>query len=200
MGRTPGRSLATVVQVVLAAILVASHLVSTAPYYYPHYVLLILGHQPALRRVGIRLAPWQSLWIATALFLHPMGGLFGLYRSVWWFDHLTHAMSATLVAAIGFTTARAYRRLGGGPGWVVPAFTIAFVVVAGLLWELLETYTPLLTVYGPNDTLWDHVFNLLGGVVVAVWGPRFLDDAATGLAARFEPSVGAEDVSADDPT
>ena len=186
MARHLGRLLAGVVQVVLAGTLVTSHVTTSSPYVYPHYVLLILGHPALLRRFGVRIAPWQIVWISAALFFHPMGGLYGLYRSIWWFDHLTHTMSATLVAAIGYTLVGAYRRRTGVPRWVVPAFTIAFVMAAGHLWEVIETYTPLLTVYGPNDTLWDYVFDFVGGILVVAFGPRFLADGATGLAEHVE--------------
>jgi hypothetical protein len=127
-----------------------------------------------------------------------MGGLLRWYTRVWWFDHLTHFASATLVASIGFTLARAYEsRIGHGAGratpartavprWFVPAFTVAFVMAAGYAWEVFETYTPLLTVYGPNDTYWDYVFDLLGGIAVVALGDRLLAEPAEQLAGRLE--------------
>ncbi|MDX1746273.1 MAG: hypothetical protein R3324_10075, partial [Halobacteriales archaeon] len=97
------RTVAVLAQLVLAVGLAASHLVTETNYLYPHYVLLILGHPALIRRVfGFRLRPWQIGYISAALFLHPIGGLYEFYESIWWFDHLTHTLSATLVAALGY--------------------------------------------------------------------------------------------------
>ena len=181
------RWLAMATRFLLAGVLVGSHFVTTSPYVYPHYVLIILLHPPFLRRVfGVRLRPWQTVYVAIPVFLHPMGGLFGWYRTIWWFDHVTHFASATLVASIGYTLARAY---ASGPRihrWFVPAFTVAFVMTAGWIWEVVETVTPLLTVYGPNDTFWDYVFDLLGGLAVVVLAPRLFVEPAEQLAERIE--------------
>ncbi|MFB6106816.1 MAG: hypothetical protein ABEJ70_07570 [Halobacteriaceae archaeon] len=174
------------IQVVLAGTLVAAHAVSTSGYVYPHYVLLIVGHPWLCRRVGIRLRPWQVAYVSVALFLHPMGGLFGLYASIWWFDHLTHAMSATLVAAIGYVAVRGLWSAGReslGPTWRARLFAFAFVMLAGVAWELIEELTPLLTVYGPNDTLWDYVFDGVGGLLVVIAGERALANAIDGFRA-----------------
>lgn len=185
----PGRVLAGVAQLGLAATLTGSHFITTSPYVYPHYVLLIVGHPPLLRRVfGIRLRPWQITYISVALFLHPMGGLYRLYSTVWYFDHVTHTLSATLVAAIGYVLIAAYnRRTGSLPGVFVPVYTLAFVMTAGVLWELIETWTPILTVYGHNDTALDYVFDAVGGLLVAIFGPMVLGRAARGLAETTLP-------------
>lgn len=183
----PARWLAVALRVALAGVLVASHFTTTSPYVYPHYVLIILFHPPVLRRFfGVRLRPWQTVYVAIPVFLHPMGGLYGWYASVWWFDHLTHTASATLVAAIGFTIARAHEARSGAHPWFVPAFTLAFVMTAGFVWEVTETLTPLLTVYGPNDTFWDYVFDFVGGLLVVLLGDRFLARPAEQLAEHAE--------------
>ena len=189
----PAGWLALAVRLALAGTLVASHFVTDAPYVYPHYVLIILLHPPFLRRFfGVRLRPWQTVYVAIPVFLHPMGGHYGWYRTVWWFDHLTHFASATLVAAIGLTLARAHAarvRRASRPRvspWFVPAFTVAFVMGAGFLWEVIETLTPLLTVYGPNDTFWDYVFDFLGGLVVVALGNRLFPEPPAQLADRLD--------------
>lgn len=185
--RTAPGVLALGIRIVLAGILVASHFVADSPYVYPHYVLIILLHPPFLRRIfDVRLRPWQTVYVAIPVFLHPMGGLFRWYSTVWWYDHLTHLASATLVAAIGFTLARAHASRSRVHRWFVPAFTIAFVMTAGFVWEVVETFTPLLTVYGPNDTFWDYVFDFVGGLIVVVLGDRLLTDPADQLADRLD--------------
>lgn len=192
-GPSPARAVAWAVQLGFGSALVASHFVTESPYVYPHYVLLILLH-PALldRGFGLRIPPWQVVYVSFALFAHPIGGLYGFYASVWWFDHLTHTLSATLVAAIGYTLADAARRYAGGPRWLVPAFAMAFVLSAGLLWEFVELHVDWLTVYSYNDTLLDYVFNTLGGLLVVIAGPRVLSPRTSGLAERIEAVVSAE--------
>ena len=186
------RELALAIRLVLAGVLVGSHFVTDSPYVYPHYVLIILLHPPFLRRAfDVRLRPWQTVYVSIPVFLHPMGGLFGWYSTVWWFDHLTHTASATLVASIGFTLARAHASRSADASsrvhrWFVPAFTIAFVMAAGFVWEVVETYTPLLSVYGPNDTFWDYVFDFVGGLVVLALGDRLLPEPAEQLAGRLD--------------
>lgn len=177
---------AGLVQLGLAGALVAAHFETTTPFLYPHYVLLIVLHPFLLRYAGIGVPPWQRVYISTALFLHPIGGLYGLYKDIWWYDHLTHFLSATLVASIGYVLARSHAHRAQPHPWFVPVFTVAFVLAAGFVWELAEPLTPFLTVYGPNDTWWDYVFNLLGGLLVVAAGRFVLADAAAGLARRLD--------------
>lgn len=185
MRRTPDALFWRTAQLGLAGGLALSHFVTASPYVYPHYVLLILLHPMILRRgFGIHLRPWQVGYVSAGLFLHPLGGLYGLYSTVWWFDHATHTLSATLVAAIGFVIVSAYdRRVGPLLPGAIAAFTFAFVMSAGVLWELVETLTPILTVYGYNDTVLDYVFDAVGGLLVIVLGPRLLRPATAALAA-----------------
>jgi len=45
------------------------------------------------------------VWITSAVFLHTLGSAWFYAEIVWW-DHLTHALSATLVAGAGYGAAR----------------------------------------------------------------------------------------------
>lgn len=193
LGASWRRTIAGVIQIVLASALAASHFVSHAPYLYPHYILLILVHPLLVRRtLGLTLPPWQIAYISFALFAHPIGGLFGYYMTVWWFDHLTHTLSATLVAAIGYTLVRALEFRGVDVRFLVPTFTFAVVMTGGLIWETVEVYVDWLTVYSYNDTLWDYVFDALGGVLVILLGRWTLDDGARQVAAAFGRRSGPE--------
>lgn len=185
--RSLPRAVAAAFQLGFAAVLVTSHFVTQSPYVYPHYVLLILFHPPLLHRIfGLRLSWWQIVYISFALFAHPIGGLYGFYSTVWWFDHLTHTLSATLVAAIGYTLIRTYRVRAGGHRWLVPVFTMAFVLTAGLIWEMVELHVDWLTVYSYNDTLFDYAFNTLGGLLVVLVGPHVLARGAEEVAEQLD--------------
>jgi len=97
---------------------------------------------PALleRNYALPLDPWLGLWITTAVFLHTLGSA-GLYGQIGWWDHLTHALSATLVAGVGYTAARAID-LHSDEISIPHRFAFVYIVVVvlsfGVVWELFE--------------------------------------------------------------
>jgi hypothetical protein len=160
---------------------------------------------PLLERdVGIPMDAGLTLWITTAVFLHALGtvGLPGspatLYASVWWYDHLTHALSASIVAAAGYATARAVDEHSESvslPPEFTFVFVLVFVVAFGVFWEVIEfalgelaavAGVRILTQYGLEDTMFDLLFDLAGGVVVATWGTAHLTGVVDGIVARFD--------------
>jgi len=157
------------------------------------------------RDAGIPMNPGVTLWITTAVFLHAIGTLalpgaeLSIYRSVGWWNHLTHALSSSVVAAGGYATIRAIDVHAEGvsvPHRFMFAFILLFVLAFGVLWEVFEfalgvvaaaTDTPtMLTQYGLADTMLDLVFDTLGGLAVAVGGHVYLSDVVTGLVDRFD--------------
>ncbi|MFD1635057.1 DUF2238 domain-containing protein [Haloplanus ruber] len=156
------------------------------------------------RDYGIPMDTALTLWITLAVFLHALGtaGLPGasvnLYRSVWWWDHLTHTLSSSIVAAAGYATARAIELHSDGvslPDRFMFVFILLFVLAFGVFWEVIEFSVAsvaslsgtqsVLTQYGLGDTMLDLLFDTLGGVVVAVWGTAHLTDLVGVLSARF---------------
>jgi len=146
-----------------------------------------------------------TLWITTAVFLHALGtaGLPGsetnFYRSIPWWDHLTHTLSSSIVAAAGYATARAVELHSDAvslPGRFMFVFILLFVLAFGVFWEVIEFGVAgiaalsgtqsVLTQYGLEDTMLDLLFDTLGGVVVAVWGTAHLTDVVGALAARLD--------------
>jgi hypothetical protein len=127
-------------------------------------------------RYNVAFRPWQRMYTATAMLTHA-AGMLGLYDDTWWWDHLTHVLSASLLG--GFVHVAAFRR-GRDPNSRV----LAAIVGGGVLWELME-YTihgvterlglqPVLIPYSARDTLLDLVFDLVGALLVLVFGNRFL--------------------------
>lgn len=168
--------------------------------------LLVTQLPPLLERdYEIPMDPRLTLWITTAVFLHAFGtvGLPGatrtLYSQVWWWDHMTHALSASLVAGVGYATVRAFDEHAEGvhlPGKFIAVFILLFVIAFGVLWEILEFAIALsaqalgikavLTQYGLGDTMLDFVFNSIGGLVVALWGGAYLTDVTGAIRDRLE--------------
>ncbi len=151
-------------------------------------VTLLITFVPAVleRNYDLPLDPWLALWITTAVFLHTLGSA-GLYTRLFFWDNITHAMSASLIAAAGYTVARAVdihsddihipRRV---------AFVYIFVIVLsfGVVWELFEFGLDIaadatglempLAQHGLDDTVRDMMFNSLGALLVAAFGQAHL--------------------------
>ena len=122
--------------------------------------------------------PWQRVYTEITMLAHAVGFL-GPYDDTWWWDHVTHVLSATLLG--GFVHVAAHRRDRSPKQDVLTA-----IVGGGLLWESIE-YTihglsnrlgiePALVYYGPRDTLGDLFFNFLGAFLVLVFGDRLLQN------------------------
>jgi hypothetical protein len=151
---------------------------------------------PILERdYGVPLDAGLTLWITSAVFLHALGtigfppGSTSFYRTIWWWDHATHALSSSVVAGVGYATVRAIDEHSSQthlPAKFVFVFVLMFVLAYGVAWEILEFGIALaadalgtgavLTQYGLVDTLMDLVFNTLGALVVALWGTVYLND------------------------
>lgn len=129
-------------------------------------------------KYNIDFQPWQRAYTEMTMLAHAVGFL-GPYDDIWWWDHLTHTLSATLLG--GFVHVAAHRRDRSPKRDVLTA-----IVGGSLLWESMEYaihglsnrlgIEPVLVYYGPRDTLGDLLFNLLGALLVIVLGDRFLQN------------------------
>jgi len=114
-------------------------------------------------------------------------------------DHLTHALSSSVVAAVGYATARAVD-VHSDDVHLPPRFMFAFLLLVvlafGVFWEVLEFAITevaemtgsetVLTQYGLGDTMLDLVFDTVGAVLTAVWGTASLGDVVGALADRLD--------------
>ncbi|AEH39354.1 hypothetical protein [Halopiger xanaduensis] len=136
----------------------------------------------AERTYGVDIRPWQRVYVQVAMITHAIGML-GPYDDVWWWDHLTHTHSSSILAGVVFASSR---RRGRDPRPRV----VAVVACLGLLWEIVEYAVhaagrrlgvePVLVSYGKKDTVLDLVFDLVGAVLVLAFGDRVLGNLATG--------------------
>ena len=160
-------------------------------------VALVVAQLPGLleRDYNISLDTGLTLWITCAVWLHALGtvGLPGseqsFYAGIPWWDHVTHTLSSSVVAAVGYTTVRAIDQHSEDiylPPRFMFVFILMFVLAFGVFWEVIEFAleelaaltgsTSVLTQYGLDDTMLDLVFDAIGAVIVAVWGTAHLTD------------------------
>lgn len=141
----------------------------------------------------IPIEPGLALWVTAAVFLHALGTA-GFYDWIGPWDHLTHTLSATVVAAAGYALLRAIHLHSPDinlPPWALFGFTLIFVIAMGVVWELFEfaadTFAewadlePVLAQHGIHDTIVDMLFNLVGAVLVAGWGTVYVVSVSDAL-------------------
>ncbi|MFO7927878.1 MAG: hypothetical protein ACQET5_03205 [Halobacteriota archaeon] len=164
-------------------------------------ISLLITFVPALMERNYKrpLDPWLGLWITLAVFLHTMGSA-ALYAQLDWWDHLTHAMSASLIAGVGYTFARAvdiHSERIYLPRQFYFIYLLVIVLSFGVIWELFEFGLDLvrdetgiampLAQYGLDDTVRDLMFNSLGALAVAAFGQVHLSGIAEQLLEEFMP-------------
>lgn len=149
------------------------------------------------RNYRLPIEPELIVWLTTAAFLHTLGSA-GLYGYLGQWDSLTHALSASLVAATGYTIVRAIDLHSEEihlPSKTMFAFILLFVLAVGVVWELVEFaidlasqrfgFDAVLAQHGVNDTVGDLLFNLVGAVIAATLGATYLTDVSHRLVDRF---------------
>lgn len=147
-------------------------------------------------------APLLSTWIAGAGLVHTVG-MFGPYDAVWWWDHLTHTLSATLLAALIYAillvTEPRIAVVGDGPVvWI--GGTLLCTLAFGVVWEFLELLAreigeqrgidPVLEYYGLRDTFLDLGFDGVGALIVIAFDLRVFVPIAERDPALLATSLG----------
>ncbi|WP_336336707.1 hypothetical protein [Haloarcula brevis] len=161
---------------------------------------LAITFLPALfrREYGYAMDTGLVLWVTVASTLHGAGAL-ELYQAFGWYDSLAHAVSASLVAGVGYAVARAVERHSRAVDFnrgFRATFVVLFVLAVGVGWEILEFASgglasvvggeAVLAQYGTGDIVNDLVFNTVGALVVAGWSTAHFE----GIAARLTGRVG----------
>ena len=142
------------------------------------------------RNYQFSLDPWLGLWITTAVFLHTLGSA-GLYAQFSWWDSMTHALSASLVAGVGYTAVRVidlHNEKIHLPKQCVFVYLFIVVLAFGVIWELFEFALDLLSAetgltmpldqHGLDDTVVHMLYNSLGALLIALFGQAHLPGLA----------------------
>jgi len=146
-------------------------------------VAIFISILPSLIRRDLNLVlPVElNFWIVLALFVHLVGSFSGFYDNLPGWDHLTHAMSASLVAALGFVVVTAVDKYADSiylPPAFLALFIIMFTMAIGVVWELIEylmdEFAGSYLQYSLTDTMRDLLFDTIGGLLVASVGSWYL--------------------------
>lgn len=160
---------------------------------------------PALlrREAGVRMDFGLVLWLTAATVLHAVG-ILGPYQNVWWWDHVTHALSASIVAGVAYAAVDAIDRSREAIHLPEPyrsAVLFTFVLATAVLWEVVEfgatqlsmafgAKNSVLVIFGPKDIITDIVYSAVGGFVVVLWGREYFRDLSRKLSrAVFQGSA-----------
>ena len=148
------------------------------------------------KRYNVATDPLLTLWITLAIFLHSLGSL-GFYNAISWWDHLTHALSASIVAGIGYTFIRSVDIHSEEiylPRKFMFVFLLLTILAFGVVWELFEYGLDIiadstglvmpLAQHGLEDSMKDMMFNALGAVLTAIFGQVYLSELAEKWAER----------------
>ncbi len=138
--------------------------------------MVIIALPWALYRRGIAHLPWPvTLAAGSVLLLHSLGIVFQFYDLLWWWDTMTHMMATLIIAMVVSLVLLSLGRLMPGmdvPMNLVPAMTLACVILFGVVWEVLEfAFDGALGLnmqYSLDDTATDLTFDILGGGLVAL--------------------------------
>ncbi|SDR05263.1 hypothetical protein [Natronobacterium texcoconense] len=201
------RQLVRAMQIALVVVLAYGLWTLQLPVITNAILALVITFIPAVlnRDFNITVEPGLALWVTSAVFLHAIGTA-GLYDAIATWDHLTHTLSATVVAAAGYATLQALHIHGESihlPRWAMFAFTLVFILAMGVIWEILEFFVdqgalvlgidPVLAQHGIDDTIVDMMFNVLGAIIVATWGTVYLTEFSDSLATQLEERFDARE-------
>ncbi|GAB3701157.1 hypothetical protein [Halorubrum pallidum] len=193
------RRLTRTMQVLLAGIVVYGAVYGQPKAITNGGIGLFVTFIPALleRNYDIPLDPWLGVWITLAVFLHTLGSAW-FYAQIGWWDHLTHALSASLIAGAGYTTLRAVDLHSDAiriPSRFAFVFILVVVLAFAVVWELFEFGLDIIAAetgvsmplaqFGLDDTVADLVYNSVGALVVAIFGQAHL----TGVAERVRDAL-----------
>lgn len=154
------------------------------------------------REYGYPLNTGLAVWVTLAATLHAVGAM-GPYQTLAWYDNVTHTLSATLVAGVGYAIARGVELHTDHVTFsnrFRAVFVVLFVLAVGVAWEIFEFAStgaasslgarPILQQYSVANTVADLVFNTVGAILVATLATAYLEGMAHSLVGRLDALVG----------
>jgi hypothetical protein len=126
--------------------------------------------------------PWQvNLLIALSLYLHVAGEIQGFYVLYYpYYDKIAHLVSGITVSVLAFVIVLLLDRFGrlNLTRWMIVGFIIIAAMAMEGFWEIYEwlfdTFLGTNLQYDLDDTMLDMISVLIGAIVVALAGNRYL--------------------------
>jgi hypothetical protein len=149
------------------------------PFAMATLLAIVLSFVPSIveRNYQIHLPFELDLLITLALFLHTfLGEVLMFYERVWLWDKALHVYGTAVISMLAFMIVYTLHYTGKLRLTIpfIGFFTVTFALAVGSLWELAEFSVDFIfekdTQKGLADTMWDLVYDLMGGVVIAVLG------------------------------
>ncbi len=142
--------------------------------------VLTFAPQMIKRRFKVTL-PWElNFLIILSLFLHLGGIVRDWYYIIPLYDKMAHFIASATIAILGFVAAvivDQYTDIDMNE-YMIVFIIIIFTVAIGTFWEISEFVYDSLTGAGMqkslNDTMWDLIFDVAGGVIIAFFGWGYL--------------------------
>jgi hypothetical protein len=143
------------------------------------------------RRIRVTL-PWEvNFLIAFAVFLHVAGYSQHLYLFLYpYYDKVAHFISSITVAVLAFVSILLIDRFSCTKlaRWQIFFYIVIFTMAIGAFWEIYEylmdtffgSYLTKFLQHGLDDTMIDLIIDLLGGIIVAVFGTFYIKKKTIG--------------------
>ncbi len=153
------------------------------PFALATLVAIIVSFVPSIVERNYRITlPFElDLLITLVIFLHMfLGELLMFYERVRAWDAILHLFGTAVTSMLAFMIVYTLHFTGklrlSIP--LVGFFTVIFAMFVGSLWEILEFFVDIVfdtsAQKGLGDTMWDLIYDLIAGVVVALLGMAYV--------------------------
>jgi len=157
-------------------------------------IVFFVSMLPAILSLSLRInLPWEiDLLVTVVIFAHSfLGYSLGLYQRVPHFDKLLHFGSTVIISILSFMIYYSFYIIGRiRVGYGALFFFIVLTALGlGAFWEILEFAVDrvfdLAMQDGLEDTMFDLIFDCLGGMVAAVLGYVYIRKSKPAHRRRF---------------
>jgi len=149
------------------------------------------------RNYRIHLPLELDFLVTSAIFLNTfMGEWLKFYEKIPIFDKVMHFYGTAVTALLAFMVVYSLhfaRKLRLTLPFI-GVFTVVFAMAMGVIWEIFEFWVDIIFAKqmqkGLDDTMWDMMYNLAGGAIVAFFGMLYVRYSHPDARKRFERPIG----------